>query len=78
MTSDIVSIVSSYCTSMVPSSSVDKYLFLKCGRGRGGLRKLLPNPAGEETTPFADGHYVYMEDLRKSGPRSVCVRVFTS
>ena len=29
---------------MVPSSSVDKYLFVKCGRGRGGLKKLLPNP----------------------------------
>ena len=27
------------------------------------MKKLLPNPAGEETTPFADGHYVYMEDL---------------
>lgn len=52
---------------MVPSSSVDKYLFVECGRGCGGLKKLLPNPAGEETTPFAEGHYVYMEDLRKLG-----------
>ena len=31
------------------------------------MKKLLPNPAGEETTPSADGQYVYMEDLRKLG-----------